>query len=64
MIAGPDIRLEYKFYEYKFNSLLLVNYFQTIRNERKFECDDITFEGMLDRLEQNSGVNVVSAKVT
>ena len=25
--------------------------------------DDITFEGMLDRLEQNSGVNVVSAKV-
>ena len=43
---------------------MLLNNFQTIRNERKFECDDITFEGMLDRLEQNSGVNVVSAKVT
>ena len=50
--------------QYKFYNLMLLNYFQTIRNERKFECDDITFEGMLDRLEQNSGVNVVSAKVT
>ena len=37
--------------------------FQVLRAERKFEVDDITFEGMLDRLEQNSGVNVVSAKV-
>ena len=37
--------------------------FQVLRNERKFEVDDITFEGMLDRLEQNSGVNAVSAKV-
>merc|ERR1712020_349162 len=36
---------------------------EVLREERKFDVDDITFEGMLDRLEQNSGVNVVSAKV-
>merc|ERR1711997_1338624 len=35
---------------------------EVLREERKFDVDDITFEGMLDRLEQNSGVNVVSAK--
>ncbi len=33
------------------------------REQKKFEVNEITFEDMLDRLEKNSGHNVVSAKV-
>ncbi len=33
------------------------------REQKKFEVNEVTFEDMLDRLEKNSGHNVVSAKV-
>ena len=35
---------------------------KVLKNEKKLEVDAITFEDMLDRLEKNSGHNVVSAK--